>query len=86
LPFRVARDAEESDLAPLKPSAIAMLTEAAGIRFGNAPPPADAVDLAQARLEPAWWPLLFAMVLLMAAESLMATRVSRGRFGGAVAG
>jgi hypothetical protein len=81
LPFRVARDADESDLAVLKPSQIAMLTDAGGIRFANGPASTESAAMGQAKLEPAWWPLLFAMVSLMAVESLMSTRVSRGRFG-----
>jgi len=80
-PLRVARDAQESKLAPLAPGDLAMLSDAAGIRFVDKPAVATASGESTTRMEPAWWPLLFAVVCLMAAESLLATRVSRGRFG-----
>jgi hypothetical protein len=82
VPFQVTRDAAESDLAVLQADDIAMLQKSAGIRFGESMAASVAVMHApRPRLEPAWWPLLIAMICLMAAESLVATRVSRGRFG-----
>lgn len=82
LPFRVARDAAESDLTALTASDVAMLEETAGIHFRSSFDPSTAsTQVEHARLEPAWWPLLIGMVCLMAAESLLATRVSRERFG-----
>lgn len=80
-PLQVARDAQESQLTPLAPGDLSMLSDAAGIRFVDQPSATAPAENSTARLEPAWWPLLFAVVCLMAAESLLATRVSRSRFG-----
>jgi len=85
LPFRVSRSAAESDLTPLGSDDKAMLLDTAGVRFDGPGDLSEAAPPAVARLEPAWWPLLIAMVCLMVAESLLATRVSRGRFGSVIA-
>jgi hypothetical protein len=83
-PFRVASDDGESDLTRLSSEDMAMLSEAAAIQFGGTPiESTEVVQAGAGHLEPAWWPLLIMMVCLMAVESLLATRVSRGRFGAA---
>lgn len=84
-PLRVARDTAESDLLPIATSDLAMLSDAAGMTFAESPSDTVVKGESRARMEPAWWPLLFAVVCLMAGESLLATRVSRGRFGAVAA-
>lgn len=83
--FRVRRDAEESNLAPMTSDQKSLLENAAGIQFGPVEQAFAAAEAAPIPREPAWWLLLIAMVCLMAAESLLATRVSTGRFGSAAA-
>lgn len=83
--FRVDRSEGESDLKPLSSEDILMLTTQAGVQFDGGAGADFKPDERRPAVvrSPAWWPLLFAMLCLMAAESLLASRVSRGRFAAA---
>ncbi|MBN2582822.1 MAG: BatA domain-containing protein [Planctomycetes bacterium] len=79
VPFNVLRDAEESDLEPLKTEQSNLLAEAGGLRF-------DADGLAQVQTErstpdarPVWWYLLVALLAMMLAELLLAWRATTRR-------
>ncbi len=82
-PFRVTRHAEESELSPLSEYDRQAIAEASGVRFANRleAAVAPATSETRPRQEPVWAPLLIAMVCFMAGESLLSTRLSRGRYG-----
>jgi hypothetical protein len=67
----------ESDMTPMDPQEIAAAV-ASGPRPADAPGGVVALpDEAQERSQRLWWYLLFAGILLLTAESLLAHRVSR---------
>ena len=79
LPFNVARDPEESTLAPLTAVERESLAEAGGIRFCGR---ADEMDIAPSEIpteKPIWSALLIALVVLLPLELILATRSARGR-------
>ena len=79
LPFNVARDAEESTLTALNTVERERLAEAAGFRFSRH---GDNLDLRATEMpveKPVWSVLLFALVVLILLELILATRSSRGR-------
>ena len=79
LPFNVARDAEESTLTALNTVERERLAEAAGFRFSRH---ADNIDLSDTEIptqKPVWSALLFALVVLILLELIIATRSARGR-------
>ncbi len=81
LPFRVARNADESQLTPLADAELAQLTDA-GITFLGADAATFQTTAAlPAHREPLWGVLLAALVTLLAAELLVASRISRQRSG-----
>jgi hypothetical protein len=80
VPFRVPRDAAESQLAPLSEAETTLLADAGGVQF------VDEIEAAADDLpsvpneEPIWWPLLWLLLGLFACELLLSTRSARQRF------
>jgi hypothetical protein len=86
LPFHVARNGEESHLKSLTDDERARL-ETAGIQFSGAnAAAAGTTRISPPRREPLWGVLLAALVTILAAELLVASRLSKQRFGIDVAG
>ncbi|MEX2317872.1 MAG: BatA domain-containing protein [Pirellulales bacterium] len=85
VPFYVARDSRESNLAPLDETTRSGLLASAGVRFAGqqAADGASSTQIAP-RLEPVWSALLVALVALLAGELLLATRLAKQRHGFAV--
>jgi hypothetical protein len=81
LPFHVARDASESDLAPLADADRTALLAPAGVIVAGAETTASEPVEAAPRREPFWGALLAILVTLMAIELLMSNWLSRGRSG-----
>lgn len=80
VPFQVARELAESDLAMLDEETLESIEGS----LSGRPDMARAAASTQSSGEggsPVWWALLVAMLCFMAAESLLASRVSVGRFG-----
>jgi hypothetical protein len=80
VPFRVPRDASESELTPLDDEQRALLADVGGLQF------VDEIELVAPDLpevpneKPIWWPLLWALLALLACELLVATRAARQRY------
>lgn len=80
VPFRVPRDAAESELTPLSEDEVAMLADAGGVQF------VDEIKTAAADLpnvpneKPMWWPLLWTLLVLLVVELLFSTRSARQRY------
>lgn len=68
----VKRDSRESDLTPLNPAARQHLTALAGARFVTDPLADAANDTAVAASAPMWPALLLALLMVLAAESVVA--------------
>jgi hypothetical protein len=85
VPFYVARDARESNLAPLDEAGRRGLSASAGVGFAGqqTADSASTTEIAP-RLEPVWGALLVALVALLTGELLLATRLARHRHGFAV--
>jgi len=71
-PFRVRRDARESDLTVLSPAELQHLQASGGMTFSTEPLAVAARDGASAAPEPAWSMLLAVLVVVLAAESILA--------------
>ncbi len=81
LPYQVARDASESDLALLSADERTKLAESFGVHFGQSPAPVAGAPVSRPRREPIWGVLLAALVVLLAAEFLLANLIARQRQG-----
>ncbi|MGD9855437.1 MAG: BatA domain-containing protein [Planctomycetaceae bacterium] len=79
VPFQIARDARESDLAPLTGEQRAALTGASGLQFPvefkNLIPPVTGGR----REQPIWNSLLVALLVLLGVELFLSTRAARRR-------
>jgi hypothetical protein len=85
VPFRVPRDGAESELVRLDDAQQATLTEKGGVKFVEKIE-IVAPDMPQVPNEkPIWWPLLWALLVLLACELLVASRAARQRYSSAPA-
>ena len=84
VPFQVAQDAGESNLAPLSDSDRDKLLIPAGVQFAGAEALAATSRETAPRREPFWGFLLAALVALLISELLMSTWLARQRSGLAV--
>ncbi|MCA9110575.1 MAG: BatA domain-containing protein [Planctomycetaceae bacterium] len=81
IPFQVARDAQESDLTPLKETELTALADNAGLEFvtqGSLEIPKVTTKVNQ---RPFWTPLLIGLLIIVVVELLLATRAARSRAG-----
>jgi hypothetical protein len=85
VPFYVAQEAREFNLAPLAPADRDGLLASTGIHFDEqqAGSALNAAEMAPRR-EPVWGALLVSLVALLAGELLLATRLAKLRHGFAV--
>ena len=81
VPFHVAPDAAESNLAPLSEADRDKLLIPAGVQFAGAEAPVVAARETAPRREPFWGFLLAALVALLVSELLMSTWLARQRSG-----
>ncbi len=79
VPFQIARDAQESDLAVLSEEQQAVLADASGMAFTGTAKPELPIVTGQSGARPIWSSLLVGLVILLATELLLATRAARSR-------
>ncbi|HEX3601360.1 MAG TPA: BatA domain-containing protein [Lacipirellulaceae bacterium] len=84
VPFHVIRDPRESELRQLSETQRSCLLVPAGLRFGPDVAPGVSTTKTEPRREPFWGILLAALVVLLAGELLMSSRLARLRSGLAV--